>query len=157
MHFYMFRMTRKNIVVAVLIIGALLCALILMAGHRDQSKTVFGSEISSKNIKTDEDRIMFLKKLGWEVDADSMVVQDVVIPSEFNETLVAYNQIQLTQGCDLTRYAGKRVKRYTYDITNYPTGEMGVKVSLLIYNNTVIGGDICSTRLDGFMHGLTFE
>lgn len=31
------------------------------------------------------------------------------------------------------------MKRYTYEITNYPTGETGILANLLIYKNTVIG------------------
>jgi len=55
----------------------------------------------------------------------------------------------------LTKCAGKRVKRYTYEITNYPTGESGVQANLLIYKNTVVGGEVLSAQLDGFLHGLT--
>ena len=55
----------------------------------------------------------------------------------------------------MKKYAGKRLKRYTYEITNYPTGESGVQVNLLIYKNTVVGGEVLSAQLDGFLHGLT--
>ena len=58
------------------------------------------------------------------------------------------------QGFDLTQYAGKRVKRYTYEIYNYPSGEAGVQANLLIHKNTVIGGEVLSPRLNGFLHGL---
>lgn len=50
-----------------------------------------------------------------------------------------YLALQSGQGFDLSKYAGKRVKRYTYEITNYPTGETGILANLLIYKNTVIG------------------
>lgn len=49
---------------------------------------------------------------------------------------------------------GKRVKRYTYEITNYPTGEAGVQVALLVYRSTVIGGEVLSPTTGGFLHGL---
>ncbi|MBQ9980710.1 MAG: DUF4830 domain-containing protein [Oscillospiraceae bacterium] len=151
------RMTKKLAAILVVAAGVVICSLVLFAGGQEKTKAVFANEISSKNIKTESDRVLFLEKLGWQVDAESVEVQDVVIPSQFNDTLKAYNEIQMTQGCDLARYAGKKVKRYSYDLKNHPSGEEGVKISLLIYNNTVIGGDICSTRLDGFMHGLTME
>ena len=64
------------------------------------------------------------------------------------------DRLQADQGFDLTAYCGKRVKRYAYEITNYPTGEQGVQAGLLIYKNTVIGGDVLSPSLDGFLHGL---
>ena len=66
-----------------------------------------------------------------------------------------YLALQSQQGFDLTQYAGKRVKRYTYEIANYPTGETGVQANLLIYKNTVIGGEVLSPQMDGFLHGLT--
>ena len=58
------------------------------------------------------------------------------------------------QGFDLEKYAGKRVKRYTYEVFNYPTGESGVQVNLLVCKNTVVGGEVLSPQLDGFLHGL---
>ena len=48
----------------------------------------------------------------------------------------------------------KGVKSNTYEITNYPTGETGILANLLIYKNTVIGGEVLSPQLDGFLHGL---
>ena len=57
------------------------------------------------------------------------------------------------QGCDLSKYAGKRCKRYTYVIENYPGQAEGVRANILVYKNKVIGGDVCSVELDGFMHG----
>lgn len=42
----------------------------------------------------------------------------------------------------------------TYEISNYPTGETGVQAGLLIYKNTVVGGEVLSSQLGGFIHGL---
>lgn len=55
---------------------------------------------------------------------------------------------------DLEPYHGKRVKCWTYTVLNYP-GENGVLAHLYIYKDKIVGGDISSTALDGFMHGLT--
>jgi hypothetical protein len=44
--------------------------------------------------------------------------------------------------------------RYTYEITNYPTGETGVQASLLVYKNAVIGGEVLSAKQNGFVHSL---
>ena len=46
------------------------------------------------------------------------------------------------------------MKRYTYEVTNYPTGETGIQAGLLIYKNTVIGGEVLSSDLGGFIQGL---
>ena len=80
---------------------------------------------------------------------------EVQIPQEFDEVYAKYNEIQTAQGMDLTKYQGKRVMRYTYSIKNYPSGEEGVCANMLVYKNKLIAGDVCSPKLDGFMHGLS--
>ena len=104
-----------------------------------------------------EERIAFLRQFGYEVDESSEEVTEVIIPEEFDEVYSAYNEIQLQQGFDLTKYAGKRVKRWTYTVTNYPgyEGKLCIRANMLVLDNRVIGGDVCSVELDGFMH--TFE
>ena len=75
------------------------------------------------------------------------------MPSEFDRVFASYNEIQKRQGLDLTKYAGRKVMRYTYEITNYEGEEGKVYANILVYRNKVIGGDICSARVDGFIHG----
>ncbi|MDD7216643.1 MAG: DUF4830 domain-containing protein, partial [Oscillospiraceae bacterium] len=84
---------------------------------------------------------------------------EVIIPAEFDRGYEKYNEIQKAQNLDLTPYAGKRAKRWTYNIKNYPgyEGDSGtVQANILVYEGAVIGGDICSTELDGFMQGFDF-
>ena len=98
-----------------------------------------------------------LETYGWQVAATPKEIEEVTIPKEFNRVYTVYNDLQLAQGFDLTPYAGKAVKRYTYEIYNYPDFPNGVVGNLLIYNNAVIGGDICTVAIDGFMHGFSLE
>ena len=86
--------------------------------------------------------------------AAAIAVEELIIPEQFDETYSQYLELQASQGFDLTDYCGKRVKRYTYEITNYPTGESGIQAGLLVYKSTVIGGDVLSAQLGGFIHGL---
>ena len=104
--------------------------------------------------RTNEDRVAYLESYGWAVSAQPIAVEELIIPEAFDETYSQYLELQAGQGFDLTDYCGKRVKRYTYEITNYPTGEAGIQAGLLIYKNTVIGGDVLSPQLGGFIHGL---
>ena len=108
-----------------------------------------------KGVKSNQDRVDYLAGYGWEVAQEPLSTQELVIPAEFDESYQDYLALQSDQGFDLKDYAKKRVKRYTYEVTNYPTGEKGVLANLLIYKNTVVGGEILSPQLDGFMHGLT--
>lgn len=99
------------------------------------------------------ERIAFLKQFGWEAESEPVEIDQVLIPQKFNKVYENYNEIQRGQGLDLEKYKGKSCKRIGYRITNYPGGGDNVRANLLIYEDKVIGGDICSTQLDGFMHG----
>ena len=105
-------------------------------------------------IRSNEDRIAYLNAYGWEVTEEPLSTQELLIPAEMDDSYVEYLELQEKQGFDLTKYAGKRVKRYTYEVTNYPSGESGIQANLLLYKHTVVGGEVLSPELDGFLHGL---
>ena len=107
-----------------------------------------------KGVRDNQDRIDYLAAYGWQVSPEPIASQELLVPEEMDESYSEYLAVQREQGFDLEKYAGKRVKRYTYEVTNYPTGETGVQANLLLYKNTVIGGEVLSPRLDGFLHGL---
>ena len=99
------------------------------------------------------DRINFIKQFGWEVAAEPVKEQQVLIPKEFDKVYAAYNELQKEQGLNLTKYKGKDVTRYTFSVTNYKGYEGTVYANVLVYRNRVIGGDICSADVSGFLHG----
>lgn len=103
--------------------------------------------------KSNEDRIKFLSQFGWEVEPSPIEICNVTIPAKFNEVYENYNTIQKKQGLDLNKYKEKDCIRYTYQILNYKNAPGGIRANLLVFNNKVIGGDICSIEIDGFMHG----
>ena len=135
--------------------GILCCCVALVTGSicagRMQAVPTSGN---TKGIKSNEDRIAYLAQFGWEVNPEAVSVEELLIPELFDETYEEYLELQASQGFDLNPYRGKRVKRYTYEITNYPTADATVHASLLLYKNTVIGGEILSPTADGFLHGL---
>ena len=100
----------------------------------------------------DMERAKFLLSYGWEVSTVPLEVVQVTIPNEFNEVYEKYNELQISQGFDLSQYKGKAVTRYTYSIINYPDGIENVRANVLVYKNRVIGGDICTLDIRGFMH-----
>ena len=148
------RLSRGRIVVGVAA-AVLICSCVLtgVGALRTQGAEA-SATVSGNGIRTNEDRIAYLASYGWEVSPDPVSVEELQIPEEFDDTYTQYLDLQTEQGFDLAKYRGKRVKRYTYAITNYPTGESGVQAGLLLYRNTVIGGDV-SNALGGFIHGLT--
>lgn len=157
MFIYTTKFTRKKAIAIVLIIAAILCALVFLAGNRDTAAGAAGETgiLAAKGIDSNEDRIAFLQSYGWEVSNEPVETLEVTLPKEFDQTYEQYNALQKSQGFDLKSYAGKRIKRYTYAISNYPTGAAGIQAHLLLYKNVVIGGDVASSELNGFMHGLT--
>lgn len=150
---YAAKLDRRRLAVGGLGALALVCVLGLFLNFTSRTATA-GEVISPKGIKTAEDRLAYLGAYGWLVKEDPLAVEELQIPQEMGSEYDQYLALQSQQGFDLARYAGKRVKRYTYEILNYPTGETGVQVSLLIYRSTVVGGDVLSPALDGFIHGL---
>lgn len=112
-------------------------ALILTVGGR---AVTAAAEVS--HIRDNDDRVAYLNELGWQVSAEPVSTEELLIPDAFDESYTDYLALQSQQGFDLTRYCGKRVKRYTYQITNYPDNPDGVQAVLLIYKNRIIGGQL---------------
>lgn len=104
-------------------------------------------------VKNNTDRIAFLAQFGWECSESATEEVTMTIPKEFDKIMKTYNEVQKQQGLDLEKYKGKDVTRYTYEITNYPGAEGKVIANLIICKNRVIGGDICSADVNGFIHG----
>lgn len=121
-------------------------AVAAVAGLR-ASGAVVSTSASPKGVKSNDDRVAYLESYGWTVDPEAVSVEELVIPEEFDDTYTQYLALQSAQGFDLTKYAGKRVKRFAYTITNYPSGETGVQAGLLVYKNTVIGGERSEERV----------
>ena len=114
-------------------------------------------QVGSEAVSSSTDVVNYISSLGWVVSEEPDEIKEVVIPHEFNDVYLNYNEIQKAQGFDLTDYAGERVKMWTYTVTNYPGYEDKdcVKINILVYEGCVIGGDVCSVELDGFMYGLS--
>ena len=129
-----------------------LIAFVPTYGESDQT-VIKDAEINYDKIKTNDDRIEFLSQFGWEVKPDAVTSGEVRIPAEFDKVFTGYNEIQRRQGLDLSKYKKKNAMRYTYEVTNYKGAEGTVYANVIVYRNRVIGGDICSADVTGFIHG----
>ncbi len=116
-----------------------------------ESKEV--ADISYTKIYENSDRLAFISQFGWEVSAEPLETVEVTVPEEFDAVYVGYNDMQKEQGLNLAKYKGKTVTRYTYLVKNYPDYDGTVYLSLLVYKNKVVGGDVCSADVNGFVHG----
>lgn len=149
------KVPRRKLVLCALAAAALCCCAVLVKAGALHTARGVETAARVRGVKTNEDRIAFLGEYGWQVKEQPLATQELMVPKTFDESYTDYLTLQSEQGFHLEKYAGKRLKRYTYEITNYPTGETGVQANLLVYKNTVVGGEVLSARLDGFLHGLT--
>lgn len=148
--------TIKFFSVVALSLAALIALIIFipaLEGSGTAATFMTGTDINYDNVKSNEDRISFLSQFGWEVDAESLEEEQVTVPEEFNKVYAGYNEIQKAQGLDLEKYKQKEITRYTYTVTNYPGYTGKVYANILVYRDTVIGGDISSADIEGFVHG----
>ena len=141
------------------LIGVLLVALIAMSaifigGDTAVSASSNVSGIDYSGVKTAEDRIAFIERFGLRVDKESAESKSFSMPENFDRVIVGYNEIQKKQGLDLSKYAKKKVTRYTYKVENYDyDGE--VYASLFIYRSRVVACDLSSADPEGFVLPLT--
>ncbi|MCR5635982.1 MAG: DUF4830 domain-containing protein [Clostridiales bacterium] len=149
-----FKTTAKKVFITlgvVLLVCCVALAISVLGSGQPEAAQCAGKNYSLL-ADDNKSRTDFLRQFGWETGDDPVSYKTVTIPFTFNDVYENYNKIQLSQGLDLTPYKGKQCESYTYQISNYPyDGE--VYANMLIYNGCVIGGDICSFELDGFMYG----
>ena len=97
------------------------------------------------------DTAAFLTDLDYSFNPD-YTEKTFTLPFEFDMVYNNYNEIQKDAGFDLSCYKGKKCTMYTYELTNHPFGKCNANI--IVYNGEIIGGDISSVNLDGFMTGL---
>ena len=140
---------RKRIIafllLAVIVVGA---CFFLQSKGEEEAQPIPGG--------TNEERLAYLQSFGWQVQAEPTETREVMIPAQFNDVYTAYNVMQKAQGFDLEPYAGQICTQYVYKVENHP-GDDQVYATLLVYGDEIIGGDIASTAVDGFMHGFAAD
>lgn len=148
---------RKKIFIWLAVILLVVTAVIVFGKMRaSKANPSAGGMKYSVNAATNEDRVAFLQQFGWKVTQEPLEIREVVIPEKFDEVYTNYNALQRQQGLDLMPYAGKTCKQWIYAVENYPQVPE-VHATLLVFNNRVIGGDLSTAALDGFMTGFKGE
>ncbi len=140
-------------IVLLILFVVVLLAVLLKNADEPTPRTDGEQTVSTSEVRTNEDRVAYLAQFGWEVSAEPVQTQEVRIPTDPSDVFERYNDLQLAQGFDLHDYAGKTVRRYVYEIENYPGGDGQYYATLLICKGAVIGGDVCAAEKGGVMHG----
>ena len=137
----------KKIMLALAAVAALIVALILLLGDgKDATQTAARS--------SNDGRVAVLKSFGWEVTTSPRESGQVKIPSEESEAFRRYNALQKSQGYDLSKFAGKNVMRYVYQVNNFPGATDPVYATVLVYKKESIGGDVTQSGAKGKIQGL---
>ena len=140
---------RKLLIAAVAVVAAI--ALLAALGGGDSAPTA--SMSTAPAADTNDARVKFLTDLGWEVTPSPAESGEIRIPKAGDQVFDRYNELQKSQGYDLNKYAGKKVMRYVYQITNFPDAKEPVYATVLVYKDKIIGGDITDTTPGGRVQG----
>ena len=143
------KVNMKKILLILSAVAAVLLALILMLDGSGPET----AQTAAPQPTGNDARVKFLTDFGWDVTTSPKESGQVKIPTESSEVFTRYNTLQKAQGYDLSSYAGKKVMRYVYQVNNYPGATSPVYATLLIYKDTVIGGDITDTSAQGKIQG----
>ena len=150
----MFVMTAKvNKTKILLGLGVIAVTIILLLGMFGSKAPDQAAAVTTPAADSNDARVKFLADLGWDVTASPTESMQVRIPRESTEVFDRYNELQKSHGYDLSKYAGKTVMRYVYQINNYPGATEPVYATILLHKDRIIGGDITDTAPGGKISG----
>ena len=141
----------KKILIILGAIAVLIVGCILIFGGKDADQPV-----AVTNVSDNDSRIAFLQGFGWQVSTSPVSSGQVKIPDTQSAVYQRYNELQKSQGYDLSQYAGQTVMRYVYKITNYPGATDPVYATVLVFKGQIIGGDVTNTGAKGVVQTFKF-
>ncbi len=145
------RFTRKKAVLGILLLGAVMALAIVLTANHDAA-----DEPTTLSLDSNATRVEYLQSLGWQVEQEPLETLQFLMPEHLEEPYLSYNELQDSQGFDLSTCCGKQVSRYTYTVTNYPGRESGVQLNLYICENQPVAGDVFCAGADGFQKTLVY-
>ena len=141
------RVNMKKTIILLVAVAAIIIAMIMAVGGSDAQTT------SAPALTGNDARVKFLKDFGWEIENSPVESSQVRIPEQVTEVFDRYNQLQKSQGYDLSKLADKNAMRYVYKVSNYPGATDPVYATLLIYKQQIVGGDVTDTSAKGKVQG----
>ena len=143
------RFSRKKAVLAVVAMGVVMAALIILLGRMPAEEGAALPQLTDNS-----QRVAYLQSLGWEVEPEPLETLQFLLPDALVEPYLGYNELQMAQGFDLSDCCGKQVARYTYAVTNYPGRPAGVQANLYVCEDLPVAGDILCPGAQGFQEAL---
>ncbi len=112
------------------------------------------SELELPKVEDNQQRLAVITALGWQVEEEPIQIKEIIIPQEPDQQWLDYMALQTSQGLDLEDYLGERVKKYSYNLENYPDTSLVVWLNLYVYKDKIIAGDISPLSSELPMEGL---
>lgn len=149
---YSFRMKKSTIITVVLSIVVVILTVILIPVGGKAVQTYQAN--SAPTCKTNEERVEWIKSMGWEIEEQPSSEIQVMIPRQFDEIYSQYAMAQRQQGYRIDKYKGKTATKYCYIATNCEEAKGNAVISILQYKNKIVAADISSVELGGFLKPL---
>ena len=135
--------------------GIVFCAILIFAVYRLSTPRDMRKHFYHP-AKTTEEQTAFLAQFGCQVRPEPVEQSEVRIPEAFDTVYETYEDIINRDGYSLLPYRGKVIMRYTYLVTNHrESANQDVYANLLVDDGKIVGGDICSRALNGFMQSFS--
>ena len=100
------KVPRRKLALGVTLAALACCCLFALDLGHSPAQAAAASAPGVKGVRTNRDRVDFLRSFGWEVAEEPLATQEMVIPQEFDDSYAQYIDLQRQQGFDLERYAG---------------------------------------------------
>ena len=150
MFVYSFKASSVKMILTVCICILAVVAAIILLPDAGSSLNVNKIEGMKKLEKIDAGkeagRLEYFAALGYSVSEKPVSSCEEKLPKTLDAVTEKYNALQRSQGFDLSRYAGKKLNSYTYEIVSFPDGQTAAKgeclATLIVYKKEVVGADI---------------
>ena len=143
----------------IIIITVLLCMTIITAFFTfrpEKHHALYNGKAYSTRAENENDIRNFARFFGLSLDYSTEKCRDIIIPEKFDMLLSNYDLIQGSVGLSLSRYAGKSCSLHTWELMNNgrPADSL---LRLIILDDIIIGGDICSVEYGGDIRNFAGE
>ncbi len=153
MFIYSIRASTLRFFAVIILTVAALLGIIFFARNEATAATA-ATEVDFSRIKTNEDRLEFISKFVSGVSGEPVETVSFSVPENFDRIMLSYNEIQKSQGLDITKYKNKKVTRYTYEVEKWGDEGVPVFINLIVHRNKIIACDISSQDPTGFVKPL---
>ena len=110
--------------------------------YASEEPVLSGTDVRYDGIATETDRREFLSALGYSAVGDAQSTVEYTLPATLDTVLQSYNELQKEQGFDLSRYTGKTLTRYTYELEGYEGKTGKVYANLVLYRDRIVAADV---------------